>query len=132
MKLNLLVLRTAKLEELKRFYSALGARFECERHGNGAAHYAAVLGDELVLELYPALDAAPPDIGLRLGLSVDDVGETLRLLDQTATPRQTPWGLRAIVRDPDGRTVELLQSERVGTGVRVGEGVRNPFRQERS
>ncbi len=108
-KLNLLVLRTPRLEDLKSFYSALGARFESERHGNGPDHYAAMLGD-LVLELYPALDGTAPDSGLRLGVNVDDIGETLRLLGQTATPRQTQWGLRALVRDPDGRTVELLQS----------------------
>jgi hypothetical protein len=35
MRLNLLVLRTANLEDLRRFYSALGAHFERERHGNG-------------------------------------------------------------------------------------------------
>jgi len=110
MKLNLLVLRTPKLEDLRRFYSALGARFQSERHGNGPEHYAATVGDDLVLELYPALDGSTPDAGLRLGLSVDDIGETLRALGQTATPRQTQWGLRALVRDPDGRTVELLQS----------------------
>jgi lactoylglutathione lyase len=112
MKLNLLVLRTPHLEDLRRFYSALGARFERERHGNGPEHYAATLGDDLVLELYPALDGSKPDAGLRLGLSVDDIGETLRALGQTATPRQTQWGLRVLVRDPDGRTVELLQCGR--------------------
>jgi catechol 2,3-dioxygenase-like lactoylglutathione lyase family enzyme len=111
-KLNLLVLRTPRLEDLRRFYSALGARFESERHGNGPEHYAATLGGDLVLELYPTLDGALPDPGLRLGLSVDDLGEALRSLGQTATPRQTPWGLRALVRDPDGRTVELLQGGR--------------------
>jgi hypothetical protein len=78
-KLNLLVLRTPRLEDLRRFYSALGARFESERHGNGPEHYAATLSDDLVLELYPTLDGAAPDPGLRLGLSVDDIGETLRL-----------------------------------------------------
>ena len=35
MKLNLLVLRTSKLEDLRKFYSALGACFKSERHGNG-------------------------------------------------------------------------------------------------
>jgi catechol 2,3-dioxygenase-like lactoylglutathione lyase family enzyme len=100
------------MEELKRFYSALGARFESERHGNGPDHYAATLSDDLVLEIYPALDGVTPDSGLRLGLRVDDIGETLRSLGQTCTPRQTQWGLRAIVRDPDGRAVELVQSQK--------------------
>lgn len=31
MKLNLLVLRTSRLEDMRTFYSALGARFEKER-----------------------------------------------------------------------------------------------------
>ncbi len=111
MKLNLLVLRTPKLEDLNRFYSALGARFEIERHGNGPEHYVTTLGDDLVLELYPALDGTPPDAGLRLGLTVENIEESLRALGETATPRQTQWGLRALVRDPDGRAVELLQCE---------------------
>ena len=109
MKLNLLVLWTPKLEDLRGFYSALGARFESERHGNGPEHYAATLSDNMVLELYPTLDGAPSDPRLRLGLSVEDIKETLRSLGQTATPRQTQWGLCALVRDPDGRTVELVQ-----------------------
>jgi len=108
-KLNLLVLRTSRMEELERFYSSLGARFESERHGDGPDHYAATLSDDLVLELYPAPDGVTSDPGLRLGISVDDVGETLRSLGQSSTPRQTRWGLRAVVRDPDGRAVELLQ-----------------------
>jgi lactoylglutathione lyase len=110
-KLNLLVLQTSRMEELKSFYSSLGAKFESERHGNGPDHYAAVLSDDLVLEIYPAPDGTTPDSGLRLGLSVSDIGERLRLLGQNSTPQQTQWGLRAIVRDPDGRAVELLQSK---------------------
>ena len=55
------------------------------------------------------LDGFPPDPGLRLGLSVDDLEETLRTLGQEGTPRQTQWGLCGVVRDPDGTTVELLQ-----------------------
>ena len=109
MKLNLLVLRTPRLEDMKSFYSALGAHFQSERHGNGPDHYAAILGDDQVLELYPILDGAMPDAGLRLGVSVEDIGDTLRSIGQTATPLRTPWGLRAVVRDPDGRAVELSQ-----------------------
>jgi catechol 2,3-dioxygenase-like lactoylglutathione lyase family enzyme len=108
-KLNLLVLRTNKLEDLKAFYSTLGARFVSERHGSGPNHYSARLGD-LVLELYPTPDGTLPDPGLRIGLTVDDLHGALRSLGQAVTPRQTPWGLRAVVRDPDGRAVELCQA----------------------
>ena len=110
MKLNLLVLRTSRLDDMRAFYTALGARFESERHGNGPEHYAASLGDDFVLELYPCVDGAMPDAGLRLGVSVANIEETLRSIERSVVPRQTQWGLRALVRDPDGRTVELLQS----------------------
>lgn len=109
MKLNLLVLRTSRLEDLRNFYSALGAHFESERHGKGPEHYAATLGDGLVLELYPCVDGAIPDPGLRLGIRVDNIDEALRSIEQSVSPRRTQRGLRALVHDPDGRTVELLQ-----------------------
>ena len=109
MRLNLLVLRTNKPDELKSFYSAFGARFVSERHGGGPDHYSARLGD-LVLEIYPTADGTPPDPSLRIGLIVDDLHGALRSIGQAVTPRQTPWGLRAVVRDPDGRAVELCQA----------------------
>jgi len=115
MKLNLLVLRTPRLEEMRTFYSALGARFESEQHGSSPDHYAAMLGDDFVLELYPCVDGVIPDPGLRLGVSVDNIGEALCAIGQPVAPRQTQWGLRALVCDPDGRTVELLQSPTEGT-----------------
>jgi lactoylglutathione lyase len=113
-KLNLLVLQTSRMEAMRRFYSSLGAQFKSERHGNGPDHYAATLSDDLVLEIYPAPDGVTLDSGLRLGLSVNDIGETLRSLGQGSTPQPTQWGLRAVVRDPDGRAVELLQSRKAG------------------
>lgn len=109
MKLNLLVLRTPRMETMRAFYSALGAQFESERHGKGPEHYAATLGDGLVLELYPSREGAVPDSELRLGLSVEDIAATLRSLGQIVEPRHTQWGLRALVQDPDGRTIELVQ-----------------------
>jgi catechol 2,3-dioxygenase-like lactoylglutathione lyase family enzyme len=115
MKFNLLVLRTPRLEDMRTFYSALGARFESERHGNGLEHYAATLGDDFVLELYPRLDGAMPDAGLRLGVRVDNIRESLCSIGQSVVPRQTQWGLRALVRDPDGRTVELVESQTEAT-----------------
>jgi lactoylglutathione lyase len=110
MKLNLLVLRTARLEEIRTFYSALGASFDSEQHGNGPEHYAATLGDNLVLEIYPCAAGAQPDAGLRLGVMVDNIEDALRAIGHTAAPRRTKWGLSALVHDPDGRTVELVQS----------------------
>lgn len=110
MKLSLLVLRTPRMEDLRRFYSTLGASFQSEKHGTGPEHFSAVLSDDLVLEIYPCVDGAAPDSTLRLGLSVSNIHESLKQLGQGGIPRQTQWGLRAVVRDPDGRAIELVQS----------------------
>lgn len=109
MKVNLLVLRTSRMEEMRTFYSALGARFELEQHGKGPEHYAATLAGEFVLELYPCGDGVTPDAALRLGVTVDNIGEVIDLVGQSVAPRQTQWGVCALVRDPDGRAVELTQ-----------------------
>jgi len=111
MKVNLLVIRTLKLEEMRRFYSALGANFEKEKHANGPEHYAAVLSDNFVLELYPCINEAEPVSGLWLGFRVDDLEKILRSLGQSVKIRRVQQGLSAFVQDPEGRTVELLQAD---------------------
>ncbi len=110
MKVNLLVLRTPNLEELRIFYSSLGAKFHSEKHGSGPHHYAATIGDDFVLELYPLRNGTAPDIELRLGLQVSDLAESLHSLGCKGKPLSTPTGRRAVVYDPDGRTIELLES----------------------
>lgn len=113
MKLSLLVLKTPRMEELKEFYSSLGTSFQREQHGKGPLHYSAVLGGDLVLEIYPCSEGVGADSSLRLGLSVQDIQEALQLVGQgSVIPRQTQWGMRAVVKDPDGRAVELVQSRK--------------------
>lgn len=110
--LKLLVLKTSDLERMRGFYDLLGVEFTPERHGNGPLHYAGMVGNA-VFELYPlppgaAAVAATP----RLGFAVADVNRVMRQLESfgvtiVSKPRQTEWGLRAVVKDPDGRTVEI-------------------------
>jgi predicted enzyme related to lactoylglutathione lyase len=112
MKLNLLVLKTHRLEPLRVFYSALGLSFVEEKHGSGPPHIAARVGD-VVLELYPLPpDAGPADQTTRLGFTVPDLEAALQSLASAgatvaSSPGNTPWGRRVVVRDPDGRAVEL-------------------------
>ena len=92
---TLLVLYTPQLEECRRFYHDLGLDLTAEQHEQGPRHYAAVLADGAVFEIYPAR----PDRltgALRLGLAVNG---------DTATPRLVPG--RHLLTDPDGRTVEI-------------------------
>ena len=67
---TLLVLYSPQLEECHRFYSGLGLVLTAEQHGQGPRHYAAVLADGAVFEIYPA----SPDRqtgALRLGFAID-------------------------------------------------------------
>ena len=69
-----------------------------------------------MLELYPLPGGAgTADATTRLGFAVDDLDATLRSLESAGaavvtSPRQTRWGYCAVVRDPDGRAVELYQN----------------------
>ncbi len=105
--LTLLVLRAADLERTRRFYEALGLVFTEEKHGGGPVHYACALG-ATVLELYPRRAKTDRD-DVRIGLAIANVAAAIaaaldigggvhRALDATGT---------AVLRDPDGRLVDL-------------------------
>jgi catechol 2,3-dioxygenase-like lactoylglutathione lyase family enzyme len=103
---TLLVIYCEALEECHRFYTGLGLPFVQERHGSGPEHYAAVLDDGLVIELYPAMNDRVTR-AMRLGFSVD--GAALE-------PPLAPG--RHFRKDPEGRTVELhvsVSGERAGS-----------------
>ncbi len=110
--LSLLVLRSPRFDTVRRFYAALGVELREERHGTGPAHLAARVGP-VVLEFYPSAEGKGPD-GVRLGLTLADLSAALLALESIGVrpergPASTEWGLRAVVRDPDGRAVELYQ-----------------------
>jgi catechol 2,3-dioxygenase-like lactoylglutathione lyase family enzyme len=92
---TLLVLYSRQAEGCRRFYSDLGLSFVTEQHGQGPEHYAAVLVDGTVFEIYPARPERETG-ALRLGLAVNGT---------TATPPLAPG--RHVLTDPDGRTVEV-------------------------
>lgn len=111
--LNLIVLRTAQIEQALAFYAALGLHFAPHQHGTGALHYASTLG-EVVMELYPQRTATDTTSAVRIGFAVSDLAALLARLDALGvrlltTPHASPWGLRAVVADPDGHRVELTQ-----------------------
>lgn len=110
--LNLIVIYSPDIERACQFYSALGMAFTKEKHGNGPEHYAAASG-AIVLEIYPA-DEAASSICNRLGFRVQGLDELLPMLTTlggttVAMPKDSPWGRRAVMSDPDGRRVELTE-----------------------
>ena len=110
--LNLVVIATQDLEAARDFYRLIGLSFVAEQHGNGPRHYAATSGTT-VFELYPGSDkrAANP---LRIGFQVRAVDRTVETLQRAGAkivslPKDSPWGRRAVVEDPEGNRVELAQ-----------------------
>ena len=112
--LMLLVLKTRQVKQLRLFYQTLGIEFAEEQHGKGPVHYAGRAGD-VVIEVYPLpADGTQVDSSIRLGFVVKDLAQVVQALQGIGTkivtpPKETTWGLQAVVRDPVGRAVELGQ-----------------------
>lgn len=92
----------------------MGLVFEKHRHGSGPEHYACEQ-DGFVLEVYPIPSKQQATIGTRLGFSVNDLTSLLNTLAQievkiVSTPKDSEWGRRAVVKDFDGHTVELIEA----------------------
>jgi lactoylglutathione lyase len=112
--LNLVVLRTLDIKRAGEFYTQLGFKFNQHRHGNGPEHLAAELPGS-VFELYPIADRSLSTLGTRIGFRVPSVDAALAALSSfpnaiVSPAKDSEWGRRAVVADPDGHRVELLES----------------------
>ncbi|RYD19792.1 MAG: bleomycin resistance protein [Verrucomicrobiaceae bacterium] len=112
--LNLVVLRSGDMERAAEFYRCLGLEFSRHRHGKGPEHFAAELGT-VVFEIYPLAGDGSSTLGTRIGFSIPSMDDALEGLkdfpdSMLSAPADSPWGLRAVVVDPDGHRVELIQS----------------------
>jgi lactoylglutathione lyase len=112
--LTLLVLKTRQVDAVRLFYQPLGVDLIEEQHGHGPLHFAGRVGD-LVIEVYPLPEGSTSvDSSTRLGFAVENVAEVVTALEEIGTkivtpPKETAWGFQAVVKDPDGRSVELTQ-----------------------
>ena len=111
--LNLVVIRSPDIDKSATFYSALGTTFSKHSHGTGPEHYASE-GDGVTFEIYPEADSAGATTTTRLGFKVTDLDDLLPILvekgGRVASPaKDSPWGRRAVVVDPTGHKVELVQ-----------------------
>ena len=111
-----LVLSCSDLEAARRFYVAIGLPLEGEAHGRGPLHYACELGPvHFALCGAEGPGAAAPRSqagGSLAGFQVASVEATFAATLEAGgvevqAPADYPWGRRALVRDPDGRVVEL-------------------------
>lgn len=112
-RLNLVVLRVADIERAAAFYRLLGCEFAKHAHGSGPQHYVCK-ADGLVFELYPASPGRPVSSSTRIGFAVAEVDEATMKpgavagAGVVAVPKDSQWGRRAVVADPDGHRVEIV------------------------
>lgn len=111
-KLNLLVLRARQPEKLAGFYSKLGLEFKLEQHGAGPRHYSSEEGGA-VFEIYPLENELTSTRNTRIGFVVDSLDQVFASLGEdgriVSAPAESEWGRRAVVIDPEGHKVELLE-----------------------
>jgi lactoylglutathione lyase len=117
-QLNLVVLRSSDIDKAAKFYQTLGLSFTKHAHGTGPEHYASETNG-FVFEIYPQTAKSQPTTGARVGFKVRSVDETVQALSQLGAVITTPaadseWGRRAVVKDLDGHTVELVASSAKG------------------
>ena len=112
-----MVLRSKNVQAMVEFYQAAGLVFVQEQHGSGPIHFACDLGG-MVIEIYPGIGASALDRkaggATMLGFSVASLASTLEAMgglkvEFVSPPKDTPWGRRAVVLDPDGRAVDLTE-----------------------
>jgi hypothetical protein len=114
--LNLVVLRSPDIVRAAAFYTRLGLHFTLHKHGKGAEHFAAELPGG-VFELYAQTPDSPITLGTRIGFSVPSVDTVIAALTDypeaiISAPKDSEWGRRAVIADPDGHRVELTESKK--------------------
>lgn len=112
--LSLVVIRVRDLDRSLEFFKQFGLSFIRHRHGSGPEHLAAELGDA-VFEIYPQTPESPSTLGTRIGFKVVDLDTALATLQEIpgcilSPAKDSPWGRRAVVCDPDGHRIELTQA----------------------
>lgn len=114
MKPNLIVIRSKAIDSLAEFYSLLGCDFKKHSHGKGPEHYAHEV-DGAVFEIYPQKEGGPSSLGARIGFEVQSLEDSIRNVKASgrgkvvSESKDSPWGRRAVIDDPEGHRVELIQ-----------------------
>ncbi len=114
-ELGALILFSANIDRVVSFYRAIGVPLSPETHDEGAEHYACELG-VTHFAIFPPRTSLTNDAagGAFPGFVVESVAESLEAARAKGArirqePDYYPWGLRAVVEDPDGRLVELFE-----------------------
>lgn len=112
--LNLIVLRFTDLPAAAEFYTSLGFSLVQEQHGNGPQHYSCQLG-AVVLELYPAAKLGAVPGNAIFGFNIGSMEQAIKSVELNggsiiSRPASTDLGIRALVSDPGGHRLELVEA----------------------
>jgi len=107
------MLCTEKMDLVAAFYEAAGVQLEKEQHGAGPQHF--LFKSDICIEIYPP--RVPTDASFVLRIDVKDIDEIMVKIrslfsyeDLIVQDTQSLLsGKKSILRDPDGRIVELFQ-----------------------
>ena len=116
-ELSALILFTSRMDAVVEFYRAIGVPLEAEQHDDGVLHYACDLGGTHIAVFESSPGDAPEfrSAGSSIaGFSVQSLEIALEAARSVHAniikePTEYPWGVRALVSDPDGRVVELFK-----------------------
>lgn len=80
----------------------------------GPEHFASET-DTPTFEIYPLTNEATATTGVRIGFAVESVDQVFEHLlsvggQAVSAPKNSPWGRRAVIADPDGHRVELTSA----------------------
>ncbi|PZO43427.1 MAG: bleomycin resistance protein [Pseudanabaena frigida] len=111
--LNLIVIRSSNIDESAVFYQQIGLSLIKHQHGNGLEHFTSNL-DGIIFEIYPFITGSASASATRIGFQVTSLDVVVGELQKhgasiISPPKNSPWGRRAVVSDPDGHVVELTQ-----------------------
>ena len=115
--LGALILFTARIEDVVCFYRAIGIPLESEQHEAGPIHFACEFG-RTHFAVFEAGDGRAPEFrsggSCFAGFAVASIEKAIsaaRVIgaEIIQEPESYPWGVRALVQDPDGRVVELFE-----------------------
>ena len=114
-ELTSLIINTAHPEEMLQFYGRLGLEFECKQISKGGQCHRAFLGS-VELTLYETKTPSAshrPDLQLTFRIQnlekvCADLGQ-IKGVECLMDPTLLPDGNKAILLDPDGRAIELIE-----------------------
>lgn len=114
-QLTSIIINTGNAEAMLRFYSRLGLAFECKQISKGGQCHKAFLGP-VELTLYTVKETAKaraPDLQLTFRIAgLDAAAADLSQIEGVQClmdPTLLPDGKKAILLDPDGRAIELIE-----------------------